>query len=314
MGQAMSQSILLELTDVHIKRDEPARSIAYPGPRPLPPQAPHEMQPLLDACEASSLDDFTIDIAGTTWRGRRDRQAVDGIWYRLRRMPVQAPTLDSLPSSLFPVHREMLLSPSLLGGGLIYVCGAAGSGKTTTASATVVSRLHQFGGVAYTIEDPPEMPLNGWHGPGYCTQTCVAGETARDWAESFRCALRSQPAATHQILFVGEIRNAESAHAMLRAASNGFLVIATGFGSDIVSSVDALARLTSGAVSGLANMLRLVLYQRLAGGRVISAALASPTGSSPVAARIRTGQFNHLTSDVEYQDILAAKGINALTV
>ena len=306
--------MLPSFSDLHLKANDRDRSIVYPGPRPLPPEALAEAGPLLAACEAAPLDDFTVDMDGTTWRGRRDRQVVDGLWYRLRRMPAQAPTLDTLPSPLQPAHSDMLLSPALLGGGLIYVCGAAGSGKTTTASATVVSRLHRFGGVAYTIEDPPEMPLNGWHGSGYCTQTCVAGESATDWAESFRCALRSQPAATHQILFVGEIRNADSALAMLRAASNGFLVIATGFGTDIVSAVDALTRLTSGAVSGLANMLRLVLHQRLIGGRVISSSLASASGSSPVAARIRGGHLAHLASDIEYQDILASKGTSALAI
>jgi twitching motility protein PilT len=207
----------------------------------------------------------------------------------------------------------LLLSRSLLAGGLIYVCGAAGSGKTTTASATVVSRLREFGGVAYTIEDPPEMPLNGWHGEGYCSQTGVAGEQASDWAESFRCALRSQPAATNQMLFVGEIRNADSAHAMLRAASNGFLVIATGFGSDVISAVDALQRLTGDAMTGaLANMVRLVLYQRLVDGRLQSVALASEGSSSPVAARIRAGQLVHLASDIEYQQVLATRGQHAL--
>ncbi|WP_051303329.1 ATPase, T2SS/T4P/T4SS family [Comamonas composti] len=305
--------MLQELTDLHLKTSRLEESIVFPGPRPLPEAYGAEVRLLLHACEKMALDDFTIQLQGVTWRGRRDRHAVDGLWYRLRRMPMQAPQLESLPSPLPPMCRSMLLSPALLDGGLIYICGSAGSGKTTTASATVVSRLHQFGGVAYTIEDPPEMPLNGWHGKGYCSQTWVGGERASDWAESFRCALRSQPAATHQMLFVGEVRNADSAHAMLRAASNGFLVIATGFGSDLVSSVDALLRMAGESmVNGIANMLRLVVHQRIMASQMQSSVLASKSSSSPVAARIRAGQLVHLASDIEYQQMLAARGQHLL--
>lgn len=299
-------------TDIHLKTSALAESLVFPGPQPLPAARLDEAQALLRHCEGMAVDDFTVTVDGITWRGRRDRHAVDGLWYRLRRMPAKAPELDGLPSPLSAVQRDMLLSPQLRDGGLIYICGAAGSGKTTTASATVVSRLRAFGGVAYTIEDPPEMPLNGWHGSGYCSQTWVAGEQASDWSESFRCALRSQPAATHQILFVGEIRNAESAHAMLRAASNGFLVIATGFGADIASSVDALARLSGDGAATFASMLRLVMHQRLVGSTLQATALASSGSSSAVAARIRAGQFVHLASDIEYQEMLALRGINPL--
>ena len=37
-------------------------------------------------------------------------------------------------------------------------------------------RLGSCGGAAFTVEDPPELPLNGFHGQGYCTQTWVAGD------------------------------------------------------------------------------------------------------------------------------------------
>jgi len=305
--------MLREFSDIHIKVGDLPQSLVYPGPRLAPAECLAQLAEVEQKCEQDCpLDDFTLSLGHITWRGRRDRLTVDGLWYRLRKMPEVAPSLDTLPSPLPTMAREMLLAPSLTSGGLIYLCGGAGSGKTTTASATVVSRLQKFGGIAYTIEDPPEMPLNGWHGEGYCSQTSVAGETASDWAESFRGALRSQPASTHQILFVGEIRNAESAIAMLRAASNGFLVIATGFGTDVVSAVDALAKLTGANAATFANMLRLVLHQRLCGGQMQISMLASPSSTSPVAARIRAGQYVHLANDIEHQQIQMSRGINPL--
>jgi type II secretory ATPase GspE/PulE/Tfp pilus assembly ATPase PilB-like protein len=296
-------------TDIYLYRDAPARSVAFPGPVVLDAAQQITAEALLARCEAFPQDDFTFQHEGTTWRARRDRFAVDGLWYRLRRLANAPPRLDALPSPMAPRIAEMLMSARLREGGLIYITGAAGSGKTTTASATVISRLHRFGGVAYTIEDPPELPLNGWHGPGWCSQTEVAGEQAADWAESFRGALRSQPSATAQMLFVGEIRNRESAQMMLQAAANGFLVIATGFGSDVVSAIDALLRLTGEAESGmLANLLRLVVFQRLQGGMLRTTALASSDASSPVAARIRSGQTVHLLDDVRQQEMQLMRG------
>ena len=141
----------------------------------------------------------------------------------------------------------------------------------------------------------------------------VAGDTSADWAESFRGVLRSQPAGTPTILYVGEVRDSESAQAMLRAASNGFLVIATGFGTDIVSGVDALAQLTGkqdNTLTMLASVLRLVIHQRLHNGQMVATSLASVDTKGQVAAKIRSGSFTHLVSDVQFQANQAMLGFN----
>ena len=146
------------------------------------------------------------------------------------------------------------------------------------------------------------MPLNGFHGSGYCTQTWVAGDDAADWMESMRGALRSQPAGTNLIMYVGEVRDVETARAMLRAASNGFLVVSTGFGSDIVSGIDTFFQLVGRDYAlTLAGVLRIVLYQKLAEGRFSVQALVSEDSSSPVAAIIRGGNLAQLQNEVVYQ-------------
>lgn len=196
------------------------------------------------------------------------------------------------------------MSRRLNHGGLVYIAGSPGAGKTTTASAILVSRLMEYGGFAYSVEDPPEMPLNGWHGKGYCRQTWVAGDDGMNWGESLRSVLRSQPTATPVILFLGEVRDKESAAAMIRAASNGFLVVSTGFGNDVPSSLDSLSKLigqTDADLLSLSSVLRLVLHQRLRDGVLSAQFLASPDGTSPVAMKIRNGQFQHLLSDIQYQ-------------
>lgn len=311
----------IEITDVHIKTistpkgidADMERSLLFPDIRP--PQNDLEKRFVYDlfrACIANNFktDDFIVQLGETMFRCRRDRLAIDGEWYRLRKMAKEPPYLDTLPVPL-PAHiSETLLSPDLLQGGLILVTGGPGCGKTTTASATVASRLKKFGGVAYTVEDPPELPLNGRHGNGYCTQTIVAGESAANWAESLRGVLRSQPVGMNLMLFVGEIRDALPAKIMLRAASNGFLTICTAFGSDIISGVDSLFQLIGREASvTLANVLRIVICQKIIDGRLTAEMLTSAGPGTKVAAAIRNNMIPQIKDEILYQkyDILSNK-------
>lgn len=277
-------------------------SLVYPGPRSATDQQAPLIQALCEKCLAVGRSDFMIEEGGHFYRGRRDSRAVDGLWFRLRRMADVAPNLDELPTPMAAILKNTLLAEQLTKGGLIFVTGGPGCGKTTTASAILVSRLHQYGGVAYTVEDPPEMPLNGRHGPGYCTQTWVAGDDSADWAESMRGVLRSQPVGTNLMLYVGEVRDAETGRAMLRAASNGFLVVSTGFGNDIVSGIDAFFQLCGREYAmSVASVLRVVLYQKIIDGKFNAQMLVSESASSAVAAIIRNGQIAQLQNEVNYQ-------------
>lgn len=297
-------SVFGSISDIHLCEARLGDSIVFPGPRRVSSHLMPEMESLLSRCRACGKGDFMVSMNGEFFRVRHETRTVDGTWYRLRRMPPDPPELDNLPSRLPPPLVRLLMSPRLSQGGLVYVVGAPGQGKTTTASATLVSRLKEYGGFAFTVEDPPEMPLNGWHHNGYCSQTWVAGDAAADWAESFRGVLRSQPVGTPTILYVGEVRDAESAQAMLRAAANGFLVVATGFGTDIISGLEALIHLAGANASWLASLsglLRLVVHQRIVKEQVIASSLASLNGKTSVAAKLRAGTLNHLLSDIQFQ-------------
>lgn len=291
------------ISDLHIKANNPAESIAYPGPRKVAGDAELRLvNALLEKSQGIDRADYMVEVDSQFWRGRNDRNAVDGTWYRLRRMADEAPTMDSLPTPLPGPIQSLLMSKALRRGGLVHIAGGPGCGKTTTGSATVISRLIQFGGVAYAVEDPPELPLNGWHGSGYCTQTWVAGDSAADWVESMRGALRSQPTGTNLMMYVGEVRDAETARAMIRAASNGFLVVGTGFGSDLISGIDTFFQLIGREHSAaLAAVLRVLLYQKLEEERFSVQALASESPSSTVANIIRSGNIANLSTEIMYQ-------------
>ena len=290
------------VTDIHIKKSDPESSIIYPGPRRPLLDEMNLIRKLLAAAEQIDRDDFMLQEGAQYWRGRRDKHAVDGTWYRLRCMAEHTPTLDTLPSPIPEPVKSILLSSACNRGGLIHIAGKPGTGKTTTASALVVSRLLKHGGVAYTIEDPPEMPLNGWHGNGYCSQTWVAGEGTADWMESMRGALRSQPVGTNLIMFIGEVRDPDTAKAILRAAANGFLVITTGFGTDLISAIDTLFQLISrDYAASLAAVLYAVLYLQLDKGRIGVQVLRSDGPASTVGTIIRSGVLASLQNEIMYQ-------------
>ena len=292
------------VTDLAININHIDRSIAFPGP--LKVQGTHLEElcaRLAKECEGIEGEEFTLQFESQFWRCHRDNMVIDGRWLRLRKSPSIAPSLETLGVPLPAAIAEILLSSELSRGGLVLVMGSTGSGKTTSASATVVSRLKKFGGLAYTVEDPPEHPLNGWHGGGYCAQTKVkgAGDSADAWAKSLKGALRSQPAATTTILFVGEIREDEAAKIALKAAGDGFLVIATAFAKDIVAGITSFAGMVGESeYAMLASQLRVVIHQKLNGEILQVGILVAPENSS-TAALIRRGQFPSIADEVNSQ-------------
>jgi len=289
-----------------------AGSLLFPGPRKIEGADEELMvQHLFDLVVPNERREFSLRVQEpieAIYRVQRVDAAVDGVWFRLRSTSLVVPTLRTLPSRL-PVHVEqMLVSENLSRGGLVLVSGQPGSGKTTTASAILATRLMHLGGFGYTIEDPPEiLGLNGWHGSGYCTQTEVY-LGANGWEDSIKDLLRSQPVGSRLILYVGEIRTPESARMIIRAASNGFLVITTTFATDLLSAIDTLFQLLGqDYTASLASVLRVVLYQRfrpdMPNGekRIEAQTLYSDGSSSRTAVAIRSRQLAQLKDEVIYQ-------------
>lgn len=302
---------LSDFTDAHICEERIDRSIIFPGPRLPMPEEIELLGVFLQMSKKFSSVEFMFNYMGYAFRGHREDRATDGTWYRLRRLPLESPCLSSLPSPLPTWLSSLLLDETLKSGGLLYFIGAPAQGKTTTASATLVSRLQKFGGYALTIEDPPEMPLSGWHGGGYCSQTWINDQSENSWGEGIKGALRSMPANTPSMLYIGEVRDHDCATTMLRAASNGFLVLATGFATDIPSGLQALSRIAGDNESThqmMANALRLALHLQIIDGGLRTSPLVSANSSSSVAKRIRQNEYNQLQNDINIQQAMIRKG------
>jgi general secretion pathway protein E len=135
--------------------------------------------------------------------------------------------------------------------GMVVVTGPTGSGKTTTL-ATLLSALNKPGVKILTIEDPIEYELPG------VVQAQVKTAIGFDFAAAMRAFVRQDP----DIIMVGEVRDAETAHIAVHAALTGHLVLTT---LHTETAGGAVPRLIDIGVEPflLKSTLRLVLAQRL---------------------------------------------------
>ncbi|MEX1119450.1 MAG: PilT/PilU family type 4a pilus ATPase [Terrimicrobiaceae bacterium] len=173
-----------------------------------------------------------------------------------RRIPAQIPELDSLgvPSEIL---REWAGSRS----GLILVCGAAGSGKSTTLAALLDWMNSAYARHVVTIEDPIEF--------SFMDQQCLftqreVGIDTPNFGEGLRRALRQNP----DVIFIGEIRDAVAATTALQASETGHLVLATLHSATAPEAVERLESLfppeaRDGIRRTLAAQLLGILCQKL---------------------------------------------------
>jgi len=135
--------------------------------------------------------------------------------------------------------------------GLVLVTGPTGSGKTTSLYAGL-SKLYDPRKKIITIEDPVEYELSG------INQIPVNPKRGLTFASGLRSILRQDP----DVIFVGEIRDAETVDIVIRSALTGHLVFSTLHTNDAISSVGRM--IDMGAEPYLvASVLEGILAQRL---------------------------------------------------
>jgi type II secretory ATPase GspE/PulE/Tfp pilus assembly ATPase PilB-like protein/CheY-like chemotaxis protein len=135
--------------------------------------------------------------------------------------------------------------------GIVIVTGPTGSGKTTTLYSAI--REIATGEVNIsTVEDPVEYELPG------ITQIQVDAKRGVTFANSLRALLRQDP----DVIFVGEIRDSETAQIAAQAAMTGHLVLATLHTNDAMSAITRLLDLGLDRQT-VASTLRGTLAQRL---------------------------------------------------
>jgi type II secretory ATPase GspE/PulE/Tfp pilus assembly ATPase PilB-like protein len=187
--------------------------------------------------------------------------------------------------------------------GLFLISGPMKSGKTTTACTMVKERLGLHGGIAVTAEDPTELPLEGKHGDGICYQTMVPSDGG-GFPEAFARITRWGPS----IIFIGEIRDRDTAVEALQASIAGRLVISTIRSESLVKAVmklHALAneKMVSGGAQLLSDGLIGVLHQRLVGAVKprLEAEFLYLKDAQSARRHILEGKYDMLANDIEGQ-------------
>ena len=109
---------------------------------------------------------------------------------------------------------------SALKRGLVLVTGVTGSGKSTTISSLINHINLTRKARIITLEDPVEFLFKSEN--SMVSQRQV-GQDVPSFSSGLRSALRENP----DIIFVGEIRDTETASLALSAAETGHLVFST---------------------------------------------------------------------------------------
>ena len=166
-----------------------------------------------------------------------------------RRMPL---LLDKL--GFDDEQLEMLRALCRCSDGLVLLCGATGAGKSTTAGAMLqeIRRQSIDTKKILSLEDPPEYVLEG------VTQIQIHDGSDLGFHEMLRRAFRQDP----DVIFIGEIRDSQTARVALQAAMTGHLVIATLHTGTLSQAVLRMQDL--GAEPALlASVLKAVVVQKL---------------------------------------------------
>jgi len=135
--------------------------------------------------------------------------------------------LDSV--GMRPPMQKQLIELVSRPTGIILVTGPTGSGKTTTLYAAL-EQIDRTVRNVMTIEDPVEYHLDN------IAQMQVNPKRGVTFAAGLRSLLRQDP----DVILVGEIRDAETAHLAIQASLTGHLVLATLHTNDAPSAVSRL--------------------------------------------------------------------------
>ncbi|GHV36501.1 hypothetical protein FACS1894187_11200 [Synergistales bacterium] len=141
----------------------------------------------------------------------------DGLTLFIRVLPMIPPPIEKTCAGYFFNNTEDF---ETLGSGLILVSGQVGSGKSTFIASILQHIISRFPIHVVTIEDPVEYIFNPQK--GYATQKELDFNSPMFKASLHAC-MREDP----DLLFIGEIRDRETAETALVAAETGHLVFGT---------------------------------------------------------------------------------------
>ncbi|MCZ2720469.1 ATPase, T2SS/T4P/T4SS family [Marinomonas sp. 15G1-11] len=153
----------------------------------------------------------------------------------------------NLPKSIHENLIQSLLKPK----GIIFVCGATGAGKTTTLYSCL-EYLNNGERTIFTIEDPVEFTIKEFYQCELNPQIDITPQYI------LKSLLRQDP----DVIFIGELRDKETAELALMAAHTGHLVLTT---IHTNSALELFYRLQNWNIDmfTLVSALNFVIHQKM---------------------------------------------------
>ena len=233
--------------------------------------------------------DFGYTLPGVGRLRCNVAQQRGAISFALRLLPPVIPSIDEL--ELPQVCKELALRPR----GLVIVSGPTGSGKTTTLAAMIHHINANRTCHVVTIEDPVEY--NHPNLRSAVTQRELGTDTL-SFAKALKHVLRQDP----DVILVGEMRDLDTAAAVLTVAETGHLVLTTGHAPSAAQAMERVIDLFPPherylAQARLASLIIGVLCQTLvprADGSGRIAAVEIMLGTPAVKNLIREGKIYQL--------------------
>ena len=255
LQQLIRDSFKGAATDVFLMEGEPPRirregRVVELHPGPVPRAV---LESFWKEC---GIDHETQQEADISWQLPEGKRLRVNLYHTLGRLAaVMRPIRDDIPSlTNLAMPADLLESWMRRNNGLVLVTGPTGSGKSTTVAACLNwINVNQARHVV-TLEDPIEFLFQN-------EESLFSQREVRLDSASFSSGLRPD------VIFIGEIRDEETALTALHAAETGHLVISTMHSGGVVETLDRFIHLLGSGVEGgvhlLAAQLVGVISQRL---------------------------------------------------
>ena len=225
----------------------------------------------------------------------RDR---DGLAFVMRVLASTIPPIQEVGLPSEKIWQDI----SALKRGLVLVTGVTGSGKSTTISS-LINHINIYRKTRIiTLEDPVEFLFESQS--SMVSQRQV-GQDVPSFSDGLRSALRENP----DIIFVGEIRDTETASLALSAAETGHLVFSTLHTRDAKGALSRIVDMfpseqTKSLCLQLSFSLSYVLSQKLVpradgNGRILAMEVLKNVAA--LGNLIRTGNWQQVYSTMETQ-------------
>ncbi len=203
-----------------------------------------------------------------------------------------------------PSFEQLKLPPVLLDlvmekRGLVLICGATGSGKSTSLAAMIDHRNASKSGHILTLEDPIEYLFE--HKKSLVNQREIGVDT-QNYQKALANALREAP----DLIMIGEIRDRETMQQALLHTLTGHLCLATLHANNSYHAMSRIINMfpydaRSGLLSDLSIGLRAIVCQRLVRNTagVQQPAVEILLNTALIAELIKNGEITQIKEAME---------------